>query len=87
MQSTTPGFPGDSDGKVSACSAEDPDSILGSGRSPAEGNGNPIQYSCLENSMDAGAWYDTVPGVSKSQTRLKDLTHYAELKPLSFLSI
>ena len=46
------GFPGGSDGKVSACNAGDPGSIPGSGRSPGEGNGNPRQYSCLENSMD-----------------------------------
>ena len=46
------GFPGSSDSKASACSAGDPDSIPGLGRSPGEGNGNPLQYSCLENSMD-----------------------------------
>ena len=46
------GFPGGSDGKVSACSAEDPGLIPGLGRSPGEGNGNQLQYSCLENSMD-----------------------------------
>ena len=51
-----PYFPGGSDGKVSACNAGDPGSIPGSGRSPGEGNGNPLQYSCLENSMDGGAW-------------------------------
>ena len=50
-------FPGSSDGKVSACNAGDPGSIPGSGRSPGEGNGNPLQYSCLGNSMDKGAWY------------------------------
>ena len=50
------GFPGGSDGKASACNAGDLDSIPGSGRSPWEGNGNPLQYSCLENSMDRGAW-------------------------------
>ena len=49
-------FPGGSDGKVSAYNAEDPGSIPGSGRSPREGNGNPLQYSCLENPMDRGAW-------------------------------
>ena len=49
------GFPGGSDGKVSACNAGDPGSIPGSGRSSGEGNGNPLQYSCLENLMD-GAW-------------------------------
>ena len=50
------GFPGGSDGKASACSVGDPGSIPGLGRSPGEGNGNPLQYSCLENSMDGGAW-------------------------------
>ena len=52
-------FPGGSDGKASAYSvytAGDPGSIPGSGRSPGEGNGNPLQYSCLENSMDGGTW-------------------------------
>ena len=49
-------FPGGSDGKVSAHNAGDPGSIPGSGRFPGEGNGNPLQYSCLENSMDRGAW-------------------------------
>ena len=49
-------FPGGSDGKASAYSAGDPGSIPGSGRSPGEGNSNPLQYSCLENSMDGGAW-------------------------------
>ena len=50
------GFPGGSDGKVSACNAGDPGSIPGSGRSSREGNGNPLQPSCLENPMDGGAW-------------------------------
>ena len=49
-------FPGGSDGKASACNMGDPGSIPGSGGSPGEGNGNPLQYSCLENSMDGGAW-------------------------------
>ena len=49
-------FPGGSDGKASACNAGDPGSIPGSGRSPGEGKGNPLQHSCLENSMDGGAW-------------------------------
>ena len=52
--------------------AGDSDSIPGSGRSPGEGNGNPLQYFCLENSMDRGAWRATVHGVSKSQTRLSN---------------
>ena len=50
------GFPGGSEGKASVCSAGDPGSIPRSGRSPVEGNGNPLQYSCLENPMDRGAW-------------------------------
>ena len=49
------GFPGGSDSKESACNVEDPGSIPGSGRSPGEGNGNPLQYSCWENPMDRGA--------------------------------
>ena len=49
-------FPGSSDGKTSACNVGDPDSIPGLGRSPGEGNSNPLQYSCLENPMDRGAW-------------------------------
>ena len=53
---TPPGFPGGSDGKVSAYNAGDPGSISGSGRLPGEGNGDPLQYSCLENPMDGGAW-------------------------------
>ena len=54
--------------------------IPGSGRSPGGGNGNPLQYSCLENSMDGGAWWAIVHGVPKSRTRLSDSaslsTHY-----------
>ena len=49
-------FPGGSDGEASVCNVEDPGSIPGSGRSPGEGNGNPLQYYCLENPMDRGAW-------------------------------
>ena len=62
------GFPGGSDGKESACSAGDPGLIPGSRRSSGEGNGNPLQYSCLENSVDRGAWWAIVPEVAKSQT-------------------
>ena len=61
-------FPGSSDGKVSACIEGDLDSIPGSGRSPGEGSGNPLQYSCLENPMDGGAWWATVNRVAKSWT-------------------
>ena len=53
--------------KVSAYNAGDPGSIPGLGISPGKGNGNPLQYSCLENPMDRGAWRATVPGVAKSQ--------------------
>ena len=59
---------------MSACNAGDPGSIPGLGRSPGEGNGNPLQYSCLENPMDRGAWWATVHGVAKSRTRLSDFT-------------
>ena len=65
-------FSGGSDSKESACNAGDPSLILGSGRSLGEGNGNPLQYSCLENSMDSGAWWAVVHGVTKSRTRLSD---------------
>ena len=58
----------------SACSVGEPGSIPGSGRSPGEGNGNPLQYSCLENPMDGGAWKAAVHGVMKSQTRLSNFT-------------
>ena len=59
------GFPHSAVGKESACSAGDLGSIPGSGRSPGEGNGNPLQYSCLENPMDRGAWQTTVHGVAR----------------------
>ena len=68
------GFPGGSEVKASAWNAGDPGSIPGSGRSPGEGNGNPLQYSCLENPMEGGAWWAVVHGVSKSRTRLSDFT-------------
>ena len=64
------GFPGDSSYKESACNAGDPGWTPGLGRSSGEGKGNPLQYSCLENSMDRGAWWVTVHGVTKSQTQL-----------------
>ena len=59
---------GGSDGKESACNERDPGLISGSGRSPREGNGNPLQYSCLENSMGRGAWKATVHGVTETDT-------------------
>ena len=61
-------IPGGSEVKVSACNAGDLGSIPGLGRSPGEGNGNPLQHSCLENPMDGGAWRATVHGVAKSRT-------------------
>ena len=67
------GFPGGSDAKESLCNAGDPGSGPASGRSPGEGHGSPLQYSCLENSMDRGAWWATVPGVTKGTT--EGLTH------------
>ena len=62
------GLPHNSDGKESACNAGDLKSVPGLGRSPGEGNGNPLQYSCLENPMDRGAWRGTVCGVAMSWT-------------------
>ena len=68
-------FPGGSEVKVSASNAGDLGSIPGSWRSPGEGNDNPLQYSCLENPMDWGAWWAAVHGVTKSRTRLSDFTY------------
>ena len=79
------GFPGSLDGKASAYNVGDLGLIPGSGRSPGEGNGNPLQYSCLENPMDQGSWWATVHGVTESQTRLSDFssssTSLTTLKP------
>ena len=66
------GIPSRSDGKASACNAGDLCSLPGSGRSPGGGNAHPLQYSCLENPIDRGAWQATVLGVAKSWTRLSD---------------
>ena len=66
------GFPGGSDGKESACSAGDQGLIPGWGRSPREGNGYPLQYSCLENSMEGEAWWVIVHRVAKSWTQLSN---------------
>ena len=65
-------FPGGSDGEESACNAGDPGLIHGSRRSPGEGKGNPLHYSCLENSMDRGGWRATVHRATKSQSGLID---------------
>ena len=70
--SSISGFPSSSVGKESTCNAGDQHSIPGSGRSSGEGDGNPVQYSCLENPMDRGAWQATVHGVAKSQTQLSN---------------
>ena len=64
------GFPGSSVGKETACSAGDPGSIPGSGRALEEGNGNPLQYSCLENPIDTGAWWASVYGVTRVRYNL-----------------
>ena len=63
------GFPGGSEGKESACNPGDPGLIPGLRRSPGEGNGYPLQYSCLENSMDREDWWATVHRITKSQTQ------------------
>ena len=74
-------FPSGSEVKASACNVGDLGSIPGLGGSTGEGNGNPLQYFCLENPMDRGAWWATVHGVAKSQTGLSDFTFtYYNLK-------
>ena len=65
-------FPGGSDGKASDYNAGDPGSIPGSGRSPGDGNGNPLQYSSLGNLMDRGTWWAAVHGTAKNRTLLSD---------------
>ena len=74
LEEISRGFPGGSEVKASACNEGDLDSIPGSGRSPGEGNGSPLQYSCLENPMDRGAGRATVHRVAKSRTRLSNFT-------------
>ena len=87
------GFPGSSVVKNSPANAGDAGLIPGSGRPPGGRNGNPLQYSCLENPMDRGAWRATVQGVAKSQTRLKLLSTHAQecseykLPPLFFAHV
>ena len=78
--SSSKGFPGGSEVKAAASNVRDPGSIPGSGRSPGEGNGNPLQYSCLENPMDGEAWWATVHGVAKSRTQLSDFTFTSTLR-------
>ena len=72
------GFPGGSDGKETVCNAGDLGSIPGLGRSPGEGNGKPLQYSCLENLMGREAWGSTVNGVSESDMT-EQLTFFKEV--------
>ena len=81
------GFPGGSEVKASACNVGDLGLIPGLGRSPGEGNGNPLKYSCLENPMDRGAWWATVYGVAKSRTRLSDFTYVVKVLILFLLYI
>ena len=76
-------FPGGSDGKASAYNARDLGSIPGSERSPREGNGNPLQYPCLENPMDGEAWCTAVYGVAKSQTQLSNYHLLTSLTTIS----
>ena len=73
-KTSTFGFPGGSEVKASARNAKDLGLIPGSGSSPGEGNGNPLQYSCPENPKDGGAWWATFHGVAKRWTRLSDFT-------------
>ena len=78
----TKAFPGGSAGKASAYNAGDLGSIPGSGRSPGEGNGNPLPYSCLRNPMDGGTWWATVHRVTKNCTqRLKQLSSSSREAP------
>ena len=79
------GFLGSSDGKASAYNAGDPGVIPGSGRSPGEGNGTPLQYSCLENPMDRGVWWATIHGVAKSWTQLSDFTSLYNISSYYYL--
>ena len=74
------GFPGSLDGKESACNVGDLSSTPGTGRSPGEGNGNPLQYSCLKNPTDRGAWQAIAHRVAESQTQLSDFTHSLTLE-------
>ena len=81
------GFPGGSEVKAFAWNVGDQGLIPGLERSPGEGNGNPLQYSCLENPMEGGAWKATVHGVAKSRTRLSDFTHSLKLHFISEMSV
>ena len=78
------GFPSGSDGKESACQCRRPGLTPGLGRSPGEGNGNPLQYSCLENSMDRGAWQARVHRVAKESDTTERLTLHLSADKLVF---
>ena len=78
------GFPGGTEVKASACNVGDLGSIPGSGRSPGEENGNPLQYSYLENPMEGGACWATVHGVAKSRTQLSNFTFTCKIKAMVF---
>ena len=80
-------FPGGSDDKESACNAGDPSSIPGSGRSPGEGNDNPLHYFCLENSMNRETWWATVHRVTKSRTWLSDWHTQLSVWPIYSVSL
>ena len=80
IEEKPPGSPGGSEGKESAFSTGGRRLILGSRRSPGEGNGNPLQYSCLDNPMDRGAWRAIVHGVAKSWTRLINLQFHVHTR-------
>ena len=84
MANVLSGFPGSSDGKESSCNAGDPNLIPGSGRSPGEGTGNPLQYSCLLNSMDRKAWQATVHGATKSRIWLSDQKFHLQMSYLEW---
>ena len=75
MPHHTKSFPGGSEGKESTCNAGDSGSIPGSGRSPGGGNGNPLQYFSLENSMNRGTWWATVYGIAESATTETTTSH------------
>ena len=78
-------FPGGSAGKESACNVGDPGLVPGLERSTGKGTGNPLQYSCLENPMDRGAWQTAVHGVTKSWTRLNDFTSLRSKKKVEVI--
>ena len=80
------GFPSASYDKQSACNAKDPGVIPGLGRYTGEGKDYPLQYSCLDNSMDRGAWWATAHGVTKSQTQLSELQQQQQLLWLYYIT-